>query len=162
MILNKCRLCNSKKLFKFLDLGFHPPSDQFKKKKEIDFPTLYYPLKVYSCKSCGFKQLNYVVKPEILYQQNYPYESSLTMTGKKHWKEFADSTVKDYNLTKNDLAVDIGSNTGVLLESFRNNKLKIVGVDPAQNICKIANKKGIPTINSFFDQKAVRKIKTDS
>ena len=158
MILYKCRLCDKKNMFKFLDLGFHPPSDQFKKKKEIDFPTLYYPLKVYSCKSCGFKQLNYVVKPEILYQQNYPYESSLTMTGKKHWKEFADSTVKDYNLTKNDLAVDIGSNTGVLLESFRNNRLKIVGVDPAKNICKIANKKGIPTINSFFDLKAVRKI----
>jgi len=151
MILYKCRLCDRKNMFNFLDLGFHPPSDQFKKKKEIDSPTLYYPLKVYSCKSCGFKQLNYIVKPEILYQQNYPYESSLTETGKKHWKEFADSIVKNYNLTKNDLAVDVGSNTGVLLEAFKNNKLKIVGVDPAPNICKIANRKNIPTINNFFN-----------
>ena len=158
MILDKCRLCDKKKLFEFLDLGFHPPSDQFKKKDEINYPTLYYPLKVNSCESCGFKQLNYVVKPEILYQENYPYESSLTKTGKIHWKEFADSAVKDYNLIKNDLAVDIGSNTGVLLESFKNNKLKIVGVDPAQNICKIANRSGIPTINSFFDLKTVEKI----
>ena len=37
MILSKCRLCNSKKLFKFLDLGLHPPSDQFKKKTEWIF-----------------------------------------------------------------------------------------------------------------------------
>jgi 2-polyprenyl-3-methyl-5-hydroxy-6-metoxy-1,4-benzoquinol methylase len=145
-------------MFNFLDLGFHPPSDQFKKKKEIDSPTLYYPLKVYSCKSCGFKQLNYIVKPEILYQQNYPYESSLTKTGKKHWKEFADSIVKNYNLTKNDLAVDIGSNTGILLEAFKNNKLKIVGVDPAPNICKIANRKNIPTINNFFNKNVVTRI----
>jgi len=145
-------------MFNFLDLGFHPPSDQFKKKKEIDSPTLYYPLKVYSCKSCGFKQLNYIVKPEILYQQNYPYESSLTKTGKKHWKEFADSIVKNYNLTKNDLAVDIGSNTGILLEAFKNNKLKIVGVDPAANICKIANRRNIPTINSFFNKSVVTRI----
>jgi 2-polyprenyl-3-methyl-5-hydroxy-6-metoxy-1,4-benzoquinol methylase len=145
-------------MFNFLDLGFHPPSDQFKKKKEIDSPTLYYPLKVYSCKSCGFKQLNYIVKPEILYQQNYPYESSLTKTGKKHWKEFADSIVKNYNLTKNDLAVDVGSNTGVLLEAFKNNKLKIVGVDPAPNICKIANRKNIPTINNFFNKNVVTRI----
>ena len=158
MILYKCRLCDRKNMFNFLDLGFHPPSDQFKKKKEIDSPTLYYPLKVYSCKSCGFKQLNYIVKPEILYQQNYPYESSLTKTGKKHWKEFADSIVKNYNLTKNDLAVDIGSNTGVLLEAFKNNELKIVGVDPAANICKIANRRNIPTINSFFNKSVVTRI----
>tara|TARA_Y100000310_G_scaffold329714_1_gene400073 strand:+ start:169 stop:1413 length:1245 start_codon:yes stop_codon:yes gene_type:complete len=158
MILYKCRLCDGKDMFNFLDLGFHPPSDQFKKKKEIDFPTLYYPLKVYSCKSCGFKQLNYIVRPEILYQQNYPYESSLTKTGKEHWREFADSIVKNYNLTKNDLAVDIGSNTGVLLGAFKNNKLKIVGVDPAANICKIANRRDIPTINSFFNRSAVKRI----
>jgi len=158
MILYKCRLCDRKNMFNFLDLGFHPPSDQFKKKKEIDSPTLYYPLKVYSCKSCGFKQLNYIVKPEILYQQNYPYESSLTETGKKHWKEFADSIVKNYNLTKNDLAVDIGSNTGILLEAFKNNKLKIAGVDPAANICKIANRRNIPTINSFFNKSVVTRI----
>ena len=36
MFLKKCRLCESKKLFKFLDLGFHPPSDQFKKKIELN------------------------------------------------------------------------------------------------------------------------------
>ena len=158
MILNKCRLCKSKKLFQFLDLGFHPPSDQFKKKVELNNPTIYYPLKICSCISCGFKQLNYVVEPKILYQRNYPYESSLTKTGKKHWFEFAESTVKEYNLKNRELVVDIGSNTGVLLNAFKKNKLKIVGVDPAPNICKIANKRGIPTINSFFNENTVKKI----
>ena len=89
MFLKKCRLCKSKKLFKFLDLGFHPPSDQFKKKIELNDPTIYYPLKVYSCINCGFKQLGYVVDPKILYQRNYPYESSLTREGRKHYEEFA-------------------------------------------------------------------------
>ncbi len=158
MILKRCRLCKSKKLFKFLDLGSHPPSDQFKKKIELEIPTVYYPLQVYSCISCGFKQLSYVVDPKILYQQNYPYESSLTSLGKKHYEEFSKSTVKDYNLNKNDLSVDIGSNTGVLLSAFKNENLKIVGVDPAPNICKIANKRGIPTINSFFNNSVVNKI----
>ena len=100
MILKKCRLCNSKKLFKFLDLGSHPPSDQFKKKVELNNPTTYYPLQVFSCKSCGFKQLNYVVDPKILYQQNYPYESSLTNQVKKHFAEFALSTIQEYNLNQ--------------------------------------------------------------
>ena len=103
MILSKCRLCNGKKLFKFLDLGFHPPSDQFRKKKELNNPTTYYPLQVYSCLACGFKQLNYVVEPKILYQENYPYESSLTNQGKKHYSEFAQSILNEYDFNKNDL-----------------------------------------------------------
>ena len=76
MILNKCRLCNSNRLFKFLDLGSHPPSDQFKKKEELNNSTVYFPLQVHSCLRCGFKQLNFVVDPEILYQQNYPHQKT--------------------------------------------------------------------------------------
>ncbi len=158
MILKKCRLCKSKRMFKFLDLGFHPPSDQFKNKLHLDTPTTYYPLKVFSCKSCGFKQLNYVVEPEVLYQDNYPYESSITKAGKKHWYEFAETVFRDYKLKKKDLAVDIGSNTGVLLSGFKKKKCRVIGIDPAKNICKIARKRGIPTINSFFNSKAVNTV----
>ena len=61
-------------------------------------------------------------------------------------------------MNKNDLAVDIGSNTGVLLSAFKKNKLKIVGIDPASNICKIAIRRGIPTINNFFNKDSVHKI----
>ena len=158
MIKKNCRLCNSTRLFKFLDLGFHPPSDQFKSKKQLDDPTTYYPLRVCSCLKCGFKQLDYVVDPKILYQENYPYESSLTKAGIDHYTEFANSTTSEYKLEKKDLAVDIGSNTGVLLNAFKKNNLNIMGVDPAQNICKVAKRKGIPTINSFFNRSSVQKI----
>ena len=160
MILKECRLCESKNLFKFLDLGSQPPSDQFKEKAELNKSTIYYPLQVFSCNSCGFKQLNYVVDPKILYQQNYPYESSLTNEVKKHFSEFALSTIQEYKLKKNDLVVDIGSNTGVLLSAFKKNKLKIMGIDPASNMCKIAIKRGIPTINNFFNKDSVHKIIT--
>ena len=34
-----------------------------------------------------------------------------------------------------------------------------MGIDPAKNICEIANKKKIPTINSFFDLKTSNSIK---
>ncbi len=158
MILKKCRLCKSKKLFKFLDLGFHPPSDQFKRESELNTPTVHYPLQVFSCKDCGFKQLNYVVDPKILYQQNYPYESSLTNQVKKHFAEFALSTIREYKLNKKDLVIDIGSNTGVLLDAFKKFNLRIAGIDPAGNMCKIARKRGIPTINNFFNKNSAKKI----
>ena len=153
-----CRLCKKKKLFKFLDLGLQPPSDQFKFKSELNKHTKYYPLEVYLCRNCGFHQLGYIVNPIELYQNNYPYESSKTLLGSKHFDNFASSLIKKYKLTKKDLVVDIGSNVGILLKGLKKRKIKILGVDPAQNICKIANKKKIPTLNGFFEKKIIKKI----
>jgi len=154
----ECRLCSSNKLTKFLDLGHHPPSDQFQKEENLNTPIKFYPLDVHICDKCGFIQLGYIVDPKILYQDNYPYESSTTATGKKHYHDFASSVVKDYNFGPNDLAVDIGSNVGVLMEGFKLLGLKINGVDPAPNICAIAEQRGIPTINDFFGKNAAEKI----
>ena len=155
---NNCRACKSTNLYKFLDLGHHPPSDQFQMEHQCDEPVIYYPLEVYICEECGFIQLGYVVSPEILYQDNYPYESSTTETGHKHYQEFAKSVVQEYKFNHTDLAVDIGSNVGVLLEGFKVMGLAIHGIDPAPNICEIAEKRGIPTINDFFGKTAAEKI----
>ena len=99
---------------------------------------------------CGFKQLNYVVDPKILYQDDYPYESSTTKAGSLHFDKFAESVIYKFDIPKNSVVLDIGSNVGVLLSSFRKRKMKVVGVDPAPNICKIANSRGIKTFNSFL------------
>lgn len=154
----KCRTCDSTSLFKFLDLGHHPPSDQFRTSEQLNAPVTVYPLDVYLCDACGFIQLGYVVPPEILYQDNYPYESSTTETGKRHYQEFAQAVVKEFDFGASDLAVDIGSNVGVLLEGFKIQGLRIQGVDPAGNICAIAERRGIPTINDFFGKGPADKI----
>src|ERR1700731_1230005 len=153
-----CRVCDSGRLTCFLDLGNHPPSDQFREEKQLNDPVTFYPLNVHICEDCGFCQLGYVVPPEILYQDNYPYESSTTETGKRHYHDFAESVVTDYRFGQGDLAVDIGSNVGVLLEGFKLLGLDIRGVDPAPNICEIAERHGIPTINDFFGKAAAEVI----
>jgi hypothetical protein len=124
----------------------------------LNDPVTFYPLTVHICEDCGFCQLGYVVPPEILYQDNYPYESSTTETGKRHYHDFAESVVNDYRFGKGDLAVDIGSNVGVLLQGFKLHGLDIRGVDPAPNICEIAERRGIPTINDFFGKAAAEAI----
>lgn len=158
MRTNCCRLCKSNDLFKFLDLGHHPPSDEFIPKDQIGEKVYYYPLDVFICQNCGFVQLGYIVPPEILYQKNYPYESSTTETGKLHYHEFAGKVVDKFKFNSDDLAVDIGSNVGVLLEGFKIKNLNIVGIDPAANICALAEKRGIPTINDFFGIEAAHKV----
>ncbi|OGN79786.1 MAG: methyltransferase [Chloroflexi bacterium GWC2_49_37] len=153
-----CRTCHSENLYKFLDLGFTPPADQFRRKDQMREPEIHYPLEVYMCEDCGLAQLTHVVSPEVLYRNDYPYESSTTKTGKAHWESFAKDVVGKFKLGEKDLVVDIGSNVGVLLEDFHKNGVSVQGVDPAANIVLLAQKRGIDTICDFFNSESVDKI----
>jgi SAM-dependent methyltransferase len=141
-----------------LDLGFTPPADQFRRKDQLREPDVYYPLDVYVCDDCGLVQLGYVVSPEVLYRQDYPYESSTTQTGHRHWSHFAKSVVDRFKLSQDDLAVDIGSNVGVLLGELKKNGVRVQGVDPAANIVMIAHERGIDTICDFFNLETAEQI----
>ncbi len=150
-----CRLCKSTNLVEWLDLGFHPHSDQFRIYK--DDPEEYYPLNVNQCQDCGFCQLGYTVDPKILYTKDYLYESSITTTGDNHWAEFVNKvTNKTQKLNGNVL--DIGSNDGTLLSKFKNVGFDVYGVDPCPEIASIANAKGIPTIVNFFCREAIANL----
>ena len=153
-----CRICGSSNLLTFLDLGFTPPADQFLRENQLTEPETSYPLKVMMCRVCGLAQLSHIVHCEILYRRDYPYESSITKSGQTHWDEFAKTVCSTYELTKKDLVVDVGSNVGVLLSSFKNNGASVLGVDPASNIVRIAEKRGIETIDDFLDLTVAKKI----
>ena len=83
----------------------------------------------------------------------------MTKAGLKHFDEFADTVTKEFNLNSNDLIIDIGSNVGILLNSFKKRKLRVLGIDPAKNICQIANKNKIKTLNSFSTKAYAIKFK---
>ena len=157
-IVIQCRMCGSTELIEYLDLGFHPPSDQFRSFDEIHLSEIYYPLRVNICKKCGLSQLSHAVDPRVLYQHDYPYESSTTKTGKMHWDDFAQRVKKRLDLKNGDLVVDVGSNVGTLLESFKSVGAEVLGVDPAPNIVKTANENGVPTVCDFFGLSVVPKI----
>lgn len=158
--LDNCRMCDSKDLYEFLDLGFIPPADGILNKEEIEHPEIFFPLKVAQCQDCGLTQLTYVVNPEILYGEKYSYESSITETGKKHFFDMADSICKKFDLSE-DLVVDIGSNVGVLLEGFKNNGMNVLGIDAAPKIVDIANDRGIETWRALINPIIAKKIVTE-
>lgn len=153
-----CRMCKSNNLTQFLDFGFTPPADRFLRKEQLREPETYYPLEMMMCTVCGLAQLSYVVSPEFLYRHDYPYESSMTKTGQRHWAEFAQMVTERLRLGPDDLVIDIGSNVGVLLEAFRANGTRILGVDPASNIVRIAERRGIETLCEFFSIDVARQI----
>ena len=69
------------------------------------------------------------------------------------------SVVKRFALGSDDLVIDIGSNVGELLSNFKNEKVKVQGIDPAENIAQKAEKRGIPTINTFFNKTIINILK---
>lgn len=153
-----CRVCRSSELTKFLDLGFTPPADDFLRPDRLKEPETYYPLEVLICNDCNLVQLSYVVPPELLFQKEYPYESSTTEIGRKHYYSLARDVSSRYRLGPKDLVIDIGSNVGVLLAGFRENGVRVLGVEPAKDVCATANKSGIETINEFFSESLARNI----
>ena len=95
---------------------------------------------------------------------NYLYLSSVSDTFKKHFIEAAKKYIKDFKLSaKKSYIIDIGSNDGVALKPFRDKGFKnILGVEPAKNLAKLANKNKIKTINCFLEEKNLKKIKKNA
>ena len=149
-----CRVCKGADLHCFLDLGFHPHSDQFR--LSLDDGETHYPLRLARCRSCGFVQLDYVVAPSELYQKDYLYESSITQTGSAHWTEFASTVAGKLRLVEGDGVIDIGSNDGTLLSKFAALGMDVHGIDPCAEIADLAIQRGIPTVKDFFSARALR------
>ena len=59
--------------------------------------------------------------------------------------------------------IDIGSNDGVALKPFLDLGFKkILGIEPAKNLAKLANKNKIKTLNCFLEKKNLKKIKKNA
>ena len=72
----------------------------------------------------------------------------------------ADDLALYSKIEEHPLAVDIGSNDGLLLSFFKAKGLRVLGVEPAENLARDANASGIPTMVDFFGDKSVREIIT--
>ena len=156
--IKDCQICTSSNLVQVVNLGFSGLCDSLLKKKELNDSEKSFPLNLYRCLNCQLLQLDYVVNNREVFHLNYPYKSGITPPLKKYLYNTSYYVKKKFKFSKNSLAVDIGSNDGTLLEGFKKNNFKVLGVEPT-NIAKIANEKGIRTIQKFFDLNTAKIIK---
>lgn len=154
----RCQICNSNNVHLILDLGFHPLANTLLTEDTLHQIEKTYPLRMMLCTFCTGVQLDYCVDGHEVYHPNYPYKPGITQEVAEYQTVMSQSLIKRYNLTSNDLVVDIGSNDGTLLKSFKKQGIRVLGVEPT-NIAKYANAQGIKTIQAFFDIKLAREIK---
>lgn len=154
-----CRLCGGNKLELMVPIVATPIGGAFVSKDDLDKKQEAYSLDMYQCKECGHVQLLDVVDPKILFS-NYSYFSGKTSLI-KHFEEYAEKVIKKNNLKKGSFIVDVGSNDGAFLRFFKKKGMKVLGIDPAENIAKFANDSGIETLPKMFDLDTADKIRKD-
>lgn len=155
--IHNCRICNSPDLFDFLALGELPLPNSFIERKHLQRKEKRFPLGATYCNACGLVQLTHIVNPEIMFK-NYLYIPSSSNTRISHFRNMAMEIKKTINLNSSSLVVDVGSNDGSLLNCFKNLGIRVLGVDPAENLVKVAELNGIKTILGYFNAGIAKKI----
>jgi nucleoside-diphosphate-sugar epimerase/quercetin dioxygenase-like cupin family protein len=151
----ECRSCGNPILKDVVSLGLSPLANNLLNSSQDE--NELYPLEVKFCEKCKNSQLSFVAPPGKMFD-NYLYVSSTAHSFRTHFENAAEKYVSEFNLNKDTLVVDIGSNDGIFLAPLIKMGVKSIGVEPAKNISDLANERGILTINSYFNSEVVNKI----
>ena len=152
-----CRACGSDQLRPIIDLGPTPLANSFLRSQADRAGEESFPLGVYFCDGCALVQLLDVVDPEVLFR-DYIYVTGTADSIVAHNKNYAATVVELLRLRPSDLVVEVASNNGQLLKCCQTHGVKVLGIEPASNIAKMANDDGIETVNEFFNSGTASKI----
>ncbi len=157
----ECRSCGNTNLKRVISLGYQPLANNLLSKKEEKCDL--YPLEVNYCSKCHNCQLSVAVNPKKMFSK-YLYTSSTSKSFRDHFVTAAKKYIKDFKLSKNkSYIIDVGSNDGVALKPFKDLGFKkILGIEPAKNLAKLANKNKIKTFNGFLEKSNLKKIKKNA
>jgi hypothetical protein len=153
-----CRICHSPGIQPVLSLGTTPLADGLRRKDQLALTEPTFPLTVAFCAKCSLVQLLETVPPEELFCQDYPYYSSFSPALLKHSRENALDLIQLRKLNANSLVVELASNDGYLLKNFVENRIPVLGIDPAEGPAKAAEKIGVPTLNAFFGENLAKEL----
>lgn len=141
-----------KRLTEVFNLGIQPLANDFVP-PGADFSG-YAPLKVLFCPECKLGQLSVVVDPKILYR-HYAYVTSPSETMRKHFYFLAELLQDN---TGKGSVLEIGSNDGLLLQVLNERGFECTGIDPAENLCKIARERGVNAFPDFFSAQVASEL----
>jgi len=152
-----CRFCGARLEQTFVDLGMSPLCETYPSASDFGRGEVYYPLHVYVCGRCFLVQLEeYATREDIF--TDYPYFSSYSESWLKHAENYCNKMTNRFRLTDKSLVVEVASNDGYLLQYFVQQRVPVLGIEPAANVAKVAVEKGIPTLVRFFGTQVAREL----
>jgi C-methyltransferase C-terminal domain/Putative zinc binding domain/Methyltransferase domain len=152
-----CRFCGAELQHTFVDLGMSPLCESYVEAGRVNAMEAFYPLRVYVCEQCFLVQLQEYVTPEDIFTE-YAYFSSYSDSWLAHCRDYVDMISERLQLSSESLAVELASNDGYLLQWFVEKGIPVLGIEPALNVAKVAEEKGVPTLTEFFGAELASKL----
>jgi len=152
----KCKITN-KAIEPFMTFGKMPIANGFIEKKNFD-KEFFFEMEVGFSKDLSLFQLNDHPKPELMFNEKYPFFTGSSEYMKEHFRKFSQYLKNNY-LGSNSKLIEIGSNDGTLLKNFIDQKDNILGFEPSKNVADLAKADGVPTTNEFFNSENASKYK---
>jgi SAM-dependent methyltransferase len=153
----RCLGCGHQLPGAFLDLGEMPLANSYIEPENKDKGETLYKLAVAYCPVCHLVQITHRVAPQDMFS-SYLYFSSFSSAFLVHAEAMAESLATRFSLGLNSLVMEVGSNDGYLLNFFQKKGIPVLGIEPAENVARVANEKGIPTMDVFFGPDSVDEI----
>src|SRR4051812_482903 len=152
-----CRSCGEPLRLTMVDLGASPLCERFLRADQLDEMEPFYPLRVEVCESCYLAQVPAYVTPEAIFT-DYAYFSSFSDSWLMHARRYADTMVERLDLGPASLVAELGSNDGYLLANFVERGIPVMGIEPAANVAREAEARGVRTLVRFFGRELAEEL----
>ena len=153
--LATCRFCEAPLTRTFLDLGMSPLCQSHLEEEQLNHGEEFFPLHVFLCEKCLLVQLQEYVSPERIFSE-YSYFSSYVDTLVRLAEEYANAMIPRFGLGPQSRVIEVASNDGYLLQHFVKRGIPVLGIEPAANVAKAAEAKGVPSVVRFFGVETAR------
>jgi SAM-dependent methyltransferase len=134
-----------------------PLCENYPTADEVDGMEAFYPLKVYVCENCFLVQLPQYVSADEIFSE-YAYFSSYSDSWLEHSKKYVDMVCRRFALDTHSRVVELASNDGYLLQYFLEKHIPVLGIEPAANVAKAAEEKGVRTLVEFFGETSALRL----
>jgi len=151
-----CRFCGGS-LAEFVDLGMSPLCESYLAKDQLNSMEAFYPLAACVCRDCLLVQLQEYVAPEHIFSE-YAYFSAYSDAWLDHARRYVETMTERLGLGPESRVVELGSNDGYLLQFFVEGGIPVLGIDPAANVARAAEARGVPTLVEFFGVGTARQL----
>jgi SAM-dependent methyltransferase len=152
-----CRFCGHALQTTFVDLGMSPLCQTHIEPQQLNSMEPFFPLHAWVCERCFLVQLEEYVAPANIFSE-YAYFSSFADSWVEHARRYSVLMRERFGIGRDSLVMEIASNDGYLLQHFVAAAVPVLGIEPAANIAKVAQDKGIRTEVCFHGRTSADKI----
>jgi len=154
--ISSCEICGNTQLIPVLDLGLHPMCDDLVRIGE-ERVCRESPIEILFCKSCVTAHQRFQVPKHDLFPITYHYRSRFTADVLKGMEMLVASCIERFGSLSGKQVVDIGCNDGSLLDFFRQQGARTIGIEPT-GACSDAKDKGHVVYNDYLSREVAERV----